>query len=242
MGELPEAWGIAAAVQAARPVERASTVFGDPAPSAPRASQGSGRSYGARSAASAAYKLAVVSAARLRPPRSCGAPLANHQAARQQEALAKTPDLVAADLQRRELLVLEVTIVPDEALGRYFARKRQKYAALCRAANAPTAAADGDSAGEGAVDVSGGGARTAAAGALALRALPPVVVAVGTSGALHPASAAALREVVGLDEGQLQSFASEAAAIARARPGAGAAGVRRRMRGARRGRRAVKSR
>ena len=36
---------------------------------------------------------------------------------------------------------------------------------------------------------------------------------------MHPASAAALRDVLGLDEAQLISFAAAAGAIAAARPG-----------------------
>lgn len=45
----------------------------------------------------------------------------------------RRPDLVAADCARNELLFLEVTIVPDAAVGRYAHRKLHKYADLCRA-------------------------------------------------------------------------------------------------------------
>ena len=128
--------------------------------------------------------------------------------------LRKTPDLVAADLAHDELLVVEVTIVPDAALGRYYARKCNKYAALCRAVEASYATA-------AAVTTATAAATgvTTAADATLLNALPPVVIAVGTSGTLHPASVAALKDVIGLDEAQLRSFAEAAGAIAAARPG-----------------------
>ena len=44
----------------------------------------------------------------------------------------RRPDLVAADWAAGELLLIEVTIVPDAAVGRYVHRKLSKYADLCR--------------------------------------------------------------------------------------------------------------
>ena len=112
--------------------------------------------------------------------------------------------------------------MPDAALGRYYARKCNKYAALCRAVEAryatgaavttATAAATG-------VTTAADATSDATSDATLLNGLPPVVIAVGTSGTLHPASVAALKDVIGLDEAQLQSFAEAAGAIAAARPG-----------------------
>lgn len=42
-----------------------------------------------------------------------------------------TPDLIAADDDRLELLIIECTVVPDAALPRYIGRKAQKYRGLC---------------------------------------------------------------------------------------------------------------
>ena len=141
--------------------------------------------------------------------------------------LRKTPDLVVADLVAGELLIVEVTIVPDAALGRYYTQKRNKYAPLCRAVEASydpdrDATATGDAAtaaATAATDTDTAIDDACSADAMSLRGPPPVVIAVGTSGALHPASTAALRDVLGLDESQLSSFAAAAGAIAAARPG-----------------------
>ena len=132
--------------------------------------------------------------------------------------LRKTPDLVAADLVAGELLIVEVTIVPDAALGRYYTQKRNKYAPLCRAVEA-SYDPDRDAAATAATDTDTAIDDAGSADAMSLRGPPPVVIAVGTSGALHPASTAALRDVLGLDESQLSSFAAAAGAIAAARPG-----------------------
>ena len=122
-----------------------------------------------------------------------------------------------------ELLIVEVTIVPDAALGRYYTQKRNKYAPLCRAVDASydpdrDATDTGDAATATAADTDTTDT-TDSTDATSLRGPPPVVIAVGTSGALHPASTAALRDVLGLDESQLSSFAAAAGAIAAARPG-----------------------
>eukprot|EP00964_Phaeocystis_antarctica_P084801 scaffold53485_cov63-Phaeocystis_antarctica.AAC.3 len=132
--------------------------------------------------------------------------------------LRKTPDLVAADMVAGELLIVEVTIVPDAALGRYYTQKRNKYAPLCRAVEA-SYDPDRDAAATAATDTDTAIDDAGSADAMSLRGPPPVVIAVGTSGALHPASTAALRDVLGLDESQLSSFAAAAGAIAAARPG-----------------------
>ena len=105
-----------------------------------------------------------------------------------------TPDVVGADLCAGELLVVEVTIVPDGALGRYANMKRRKYAPLATAAanveDAPT-----------------------------LKVLPPLVVAVSESGALFEAEA--VTAALGLDALAAERFANQAARIARARPPTG---------------------
>ena len=49
----------------------------------------------------------------------------------------RRPDLVALDARRAELLVIEVTIVPDAALAKCAERKRRKYADLARARHGP---------------------------------------------------------------------------------------------------------
>ena len=95
---------------------------------------------------------------------------------------------------------MEVTIVPDAALGRYYARKCNKYAALCRAVEAryatgaavttATAAATG-------VTTAADATSDATSDATLLNGLPPVVIAVATSGTLHPASVTALKDVIG---------------------------------------------
>ena len=43
-----------------------------------------------------------------------------------------SPDLVALDSKNGELLIIEVTICPDVALGKYVNRKRSKYLPLCK--------------------------------------------------------------------------------------------------------------
>lgn len=59
-------------------------------------------------------------------PRECGLPWAA-------EGIGLlTPDIVALDAEAGELLIIEVTICPDAALGKYIGRKRQKYLPLCR--------------------------------------------------------------------------------------------------------------
>ena len=106
-----------------------------------------------------------------------------------------------------------MTIVPDAALGRYLTRKQLKYAPLCRAVAArhatfadaaaadpaadPATKADPDAAHDD-LDASAAAASalaTMASLAAPLRCPPPIVIAVGTSGALHPTSARTLREV-----------------------------------------------
>uniref|UniRef100_A0A7S0LNB9 YqaJ viral recombinase domain-containing protein n=1 Tax=Coccolithus braarudii TaxID=221442 RepID=A0A7S0LNB9_9EUKA len=102
-----------------------------------------------------------------------------------------SPDVVAADWRRGELLIIEATIVHDGALGRYVSRKKHKYRYLCRRPS------------EDAL----------------LQPLPPIVMAVGVSGELHPDSVAALRDCFQLDEPALAQFCADAASIARDRPG-----------------------
>lgn len=104
-----------------------------------------------------------------------------------------SPDAVAADTVAGEVLIAEVTIVPDPALGRYYAKKLKKYAWLPRA-----------------VDEKCG-----------FSVRPPMVVAVGESGGVYPSSAVALREALPLltDE-RLARFEAEAARLAQNRPGA----------------------
>jgi hypothetical protein len=110
-----------------------------------------------------------------------------------------SPDAVAADGPAFQILIVEVTIVPDPALGRYYAKKFQKYAWLQRA-----------------VDRQRG-----------FSVRPPVVVAVGESGGMYPASAEALREVLPLLTGErFARFEAEAARIAQNRPGARRVGRR----------------
>ena len=82
-----------------------------------------------------------------------------------------TPDIIAFDDQSCEILVIEATICPDAALPRYLGRKRAKYRHLCARAKPE----------------------------LPLRVVPPLVVAVGTSGALPEGSRTALAEVLGLE-------------------------------------------
>jgi len=88
-------------------------------------------------------------------------------------------------------LVVEVTIVPDAALGRYYARKCNKYAALCRAVEARYAT------GAAVTTATAAATSDATSDATLLNGLPPVVIAVGTSGTLHPASVTALKDVIG---------------------------------------------
>ena len=105
-----------------------------------------------------------------------------------------TPDLVAIDAKSAELLIIEVTICPDGALGKYASRKAQKYRALCRLAAQESS----------------------------LRVAPPLIVAVGTSGHLPDGTRAAIAALLSesADEGQLQHVLDEASAIARTRPDA----------------------
>lgn len=104
-----------------------------------------------------------------------------------------TPDIVAVDRSAQELLLIEVTIVPGAALGRYVYRKRLKYQRLCRAVTADEAAD--------------------------LHALPPLVVALGTDGAV-PATTAEACARIGMDGAATERFLSSAVALARARPDA----------------------
>ena len=83
-----------------------------------------------------------------------------------------TPDLVAADHSRGELLIVEVTCVPDAALGRYARRKASKYYSLCNHA----------------------------ARASGLRVGAPLVVALGTGGCVPTATRDAFCRLLGLDE------------------------------------------
>ena len=103
-----------------------------------------------------------------------------------------SPDAVIADTESAELLVVEVTIVPDEALGRYYGKKVKKYSTLSRAVRPRSN----------------------------YEVLPTIVVAVGESGALHPYSAEALYGVLpGLTSERFGKFATLAASLARNRPG-----------------------
>lgn len=81
-----------------------------------------------------------------------------------------TPDLVAADDERGELLLIEVTIVPDAALPRYVGRKTSKYCGLCR-----HAAAHGT-----------------------MRVGPPLIVALGIGGGVPSSTLWALARILGL--------------------------------------------
>ena len=83
-----------------------------------------------------------------------------------------TPDLVAADHSRGELLIVEITCVPDAALGRYVRRKASKYYSLCNHA----------------------------ARASGLRVGAPLVVALGTGGCVPTATRDAFCRLLGLDE------------------------------------------
>jgi hypothetical protein len=104
-----------------------------------------------------------------------------------------SPDAVAADAAAREVLIAEVTIVPDPALGRYYAKKLKKYAWIPRVMD----------------------------GGSGYSVLPPVVVAVGESGAVYPLSSEALRQTLpSMTNERLARFEAEAARVARNRPGA----------------------
>ena len=109
-----------------------------------------------------------------------------------------TPDIIAFDERASELLVIEATICPDAALPRYIGRKRSKYRLLCAQA---TPAAQ-------------------------LRVLPPLVVAVGTGGAVPPSTAVDLARALMLDEGALRPVIAEARSIAGSRPDAPAPATR----------------
>lgn len=84
-----------------------------------------------------------------------------------------TPDLVAADHSRGELLIVEVTCVPDAALGRYARRKASKYYSLCN---------------------------HAARASSLMRVGAPLVVALGTGGCVPTATRDAFCRLLGLDE------------------------------------------
>ena len=125
-----------------------------------------------------------------------------------------TPDLIALDRRTDEILLVEVTICPDAALPRYAGRKAAKYATLCRQAGP----------------------------AAPLRVLPPLVVAVGASGAIPASTEAALATLLlaATDEGSeravdnalLSGVVEAAGAIARDRRPDAAAAVRRAKSGA----------
>ena len=87
------------------------------------------------------------------------------------EASLLTPDIIALDEQNAEVLVIEGTICPEPALPRYIGRKRTKYHQLCARATPETP----------------------------LRVLPPLVVAIGTSGAVPNSTREALAAVLMLD-------------------------------------------
>lgn len=83
-----------------------------------------------------------------------------------------TPDIVAYDVERDQLLVIEVTVVPDAALSRYVGRKTAKYLSLCRHAAASSSADVG----------------------------LPAIVAVGTAGTVPGSTRDALARILGLTE------------------------------------------
>ena len=109
--------------------------------------------------------------------------------------LRRTPDIVAHDAAKNELLVIEVTVVPDGALPKYCERKQLKYADLaCTPADA---------------------ARP--------RVPPPVVVAIGIGGTVPDSTRHALSVALLLSDKDSERLAAEAAVIATARPDAPAA-------------------
>ena len=115
-----------------------------------------------------------------------------------------SPDIVAIDRRSSEILVIEATICPDAALPRYIGRKAKKYRQLCQQAT-PMAP---------------------------LHVVPPLVVAVGTSGLVPESTAAALAQLLVADdetthpsssrsvEPLLSAVLASASAIARSRPDA----------------------
>ena len=108
-----------------------------------------------------------------------------------------TPDLVAYDPKDRVIFVVEVTIVPDAALGRYVYRKLRKYRRLCSGAKpeAPLVCA------------------------------APLVIAVGTGGTVPESTQEALATLLSPSSGaswtpMLDGVLARAREIARSRPDA----------------------
>ena len=87
------------------------------------------------------------------------------------ESSLLTPDIIAFDERNAEVLVIEATICPEPALPRYIGRKRHKYHKLCATAT-PEAP---------------------------LRVAPPLVVAIGTSGAVPESTRETLAALLMLD-------------------------------------------
>ena len=130
-----------------------------------------------------------------------------------------TPDLVAFDRQRDELLVIEVTVCPDAALPRYVGRKMSKYRRLCSVASRSRSD---------------------------LHVGLPAVVALGVSGTVPSSTSAAFERILGLRlgeravdaeaDGALDSLMATARSLAMARADGAAArpGARRTRRERRR--------
>ena len=90
-----------------------------------------------------------------------------------------------------ELLVAEVTICPDRALGRFYARKQRRYAPLLRSAPQPPSSTATSSTTTASSSSSPPPPPSSPSAPAALRPLPPLIVAVGAGSATqhHPLSA-----------------------------------------------------